>query len=89
VPPGPTVRLTVLRELRPRDTEEQVRRMVDLRMQRQRLLDQDSPLEAWIILDEGAIRRNIGGEAIGPSLAAYPAGPRPAPESGRPNAAAR
>ena len=59
VPRGP-----VLRELRPRDTEEQVRRMVDLRMQRQRLLDQDPPLEAWIILDEGAIRRNIGGEAI-------------------------
>jgi transcriptional regulator with XRE-family HTH domain len=56
--------LTVLRELRPRDTEEQIRRVVDLRMQRQRLLDQDPPLEAWIILDEGAIRRNIGGEAI-------------------------
>jgi len=36
--------LTVLRELRPRDTEEQIRRMVDLRMQRQRLLDQDTHL---------------------------------------------
>ena len=56
--------LTVLRELRPRDTEEQIRRVVDLRMQRQRLLDQDPPLEAWIILDEGAIRRSIGGAAI-------------------------
>ena len=56
--------LTVLRELRPRDTEEQIRRVVDLRMQRQRLLDQDPPLEAWIIFDEGAIRRKIGGTAI-------------------------
>ena len=56
--------LTVLRELRPKDTGEQVRRLVDLRMQRQRLLDQDPPLEAWIILDEGAIRRTIGGTAI-------------------------
>ena len=56
--------LTVLRELRPRDTEEQIRRVVDLRMQRQRLLDQEPPLEAWIILDEGAIRRSIGGAAI-------------------------
>jgi hypothetical protein len=56
--------LTVLRELRPKDTEEQIRRAVDLRMQRQRLLDQDPPLEAWIILDEGAIRRNIGGTAV-------------------------
>ncbi len=56
--------LTVLRELRPKDSEEQIRRVVDLRMQRQRLLDQDPALEAWIILDEGAIRRNIGGAAI-------------------------
>jgi len=56
--------LTVLRELRPRDTEEQIRRVVELRMQRQRLLDQDPPLEIWIILDEGAIRRNIGGDAV-------------------------
>jgi len=56
--------LTVLRELRPRDSEEQITRVVDLRMQRQRLLDQDPPLDAWIILDEGAIRRNIGGAAI-------------------------
>jgi hypothetical protein len=56
--------LTVLRELRPRDTEEQIRRAVDLRMQRQRLLDQDPPLEAWIIFDEGAIRRRIGRAAI-------------------------
>jgi transcriptional regulator with XRE-family HTH domain len=56
--------LMVLRELRRKDTEEQIRRVVDLRMQRQRLLDQDPPLEAWIILDEGAIRRIIGGTAI-------------------------
>src|SRR3984885_3565232 len=56
--------LTVLRELRPRDTEEQIRRVVDLRMQRQRLLDQDPPLDLWLILDEGAIRRNIGGTGV-------------------------
>jgi len=56
--------LTVLRELRPKDGEEQLHRVVDLRMERQRLLDQDPPLDVWIILDEGAIRRNIGGTAI-------------------------
>ena len=33
-------------------------------MQRQRLLDQDPPLDLWLILDEGAIRRNIGGTAV-------------------------
>ena len=56
--------LTVLRELRPRDSAEQIERVVDLRMQRQRLLDTDPPLDVWIILDESAIRRNIGGSAI-------------------------
>ena len=47
--------LTVLRELRPKDSDEQIHRVVDLRMQRQRLLDQDPVLDASIILDEGAI----------------------------------
>jgi transcriptional regulator with XRE-family HTH domain len=54
----------VLRELRPRDSAEQVARGVDLRMQRQRLLDSDPPLDLWLILDEGAIRRNIGGAKV-------------------------
>jgi hypothetical protein len=56
--------LAVLRELRPRDSGEQVARGVDLRMQRQRLLDSDPPLDLWLILDEGAIRRNIGGVKV-------------------------
>ena len=56
--------VAVLRELRPRDSEEQITRVVDLRMQRQRLLDQDPPLDLWLILDEGAIRRNIGGASV-------------------------
>src|ERR1700683_3265317 len=56
--------LAVLRERRPRDSEKQSTRVVDLRMQRQRLLDQDPPLDLWLILDEGAIRRNIGGTAV-------------------------
>jgi transcriptional regulator with XRE-family HTH domain len=56
--------MAVLREIRPKDTEEQIARMVDLRMQRQRLLDQDPPLDLWLILDEAAIRRNIGGTKV-------------------------
>ena len=61
--------LAVLRELRPRDSDEQISRGVDLRMQRQRLLDNDPPLDLWLILDEGAIRRNIGGaKVMGPQL---------------------
>ncbi len=56
--------VAVLRELRPRDSQEQIERVVDLRMERQRLLDQDPPLDLWLIMDEGAIRRNIGGPAV-------------------------
>ena len=54
----------VLRELCPKDTEEQVRKMVDLRMQRQRILETSPPIEFWLILDEAAIRRCVGGAAV-------------------------
>jgi transcriptional regulator with XRE-family HTH domain len=57
--------LAVLRELRPRDSEELLERGVELRVQRrQRSLEKDPPLDLWIILDESAIRRNIGGRAV-------------------------
>ena len=56
--------LAVLREMRPRDNDDQLARGVDLRMQRQRLLDNDPPLDLWLILDEGAIRRTIGGATV-------------------------
>jgi transcriptional regulator with XRE-family HTH domain len=46
--------MAVLREIRPKDTEEQIARM----------LDQDPPLDLWLILGEGAIRRNIGGTKV-------------------------
>jgi transcriptional regulator with XRE-family HTH domain len=54
----------VLRELCPKDTEEQVEKMVDLRMQRQRILEGSPPIEFWLILDEAAIRRRVGGPAV-------------------------
>jgi len=56
--------LAVLRELRPRDSGELLQREVELRVQRQRSLDKDPPLDLWIILDESAIRRNVGGPAV-------------------------
>ncbi|HLJ99487.1 MAG TPA: helix-turn-helix transcriptional regulator [Streptosporangiaceae bacterium] len=56
----------VLRELRPREDEEQLQRMVELRMQRQRqrLEDVTPPIDLWLILDEGAIRRVVGGPSV-------------------------
>jgi transcriptional regulator with XRE-family HTH domain len=56
--------MAVLREMRPKDTQDKIARMVDLRMQRQQLLDQDPPLDLWLILAESAIRRSIGGSKV-------------------------
>jgi transcriptional regulator with XRE-family HTH domain len=54
----------VLRETFPRHAHDQVDRLVDLRMERQRRLDDDPPLELWAILDEAVIRRSVGGDAV-------------------------
>lgn len=44
-------------------TEEQVERRVALRIRRQRLLHQADPPKLWIVIDEAALRRLIGGVA--------------------------
>jgi len=54
----------ILRETSPRHTEEQIERLVELRMERQRRLDEDPPLDLWVIHDEAVIRRTIGGPAV-------------------------
>ena len=54
----------VLGEMFPRQGAEQIDRMVALRMERQRRLDDDPPLELWAILDEAVIRRPVGGNAV-------------------------
>lgn len=53
----------VLREMFPRNTAEQIERLVELRIARQRRLEDDPPLELWAILDEAVIRRTVGGPA--------------------------
>jgi transcriptional regulator with XRE-family HTH domain len=54
----------ILREVQNRDSEEQVERLVDLRMKRQEVLDRNPPLDVWLILDEAVIRRTIGGPQV-------------------------
>lgn len=51
----------VLTAMFPRRTAEQVERLVNLRMTRQRRLHDDPPPDLWVILDETAIRRTVGG----------------------------
>ena len=54
----------VLREMFPRHGVEQIERLVDLRMERQRRLEDDPPLELWAILDEAVVRRPVGGRQV-------------------------
>lgn len=54
----------VLRASAPRHTADQIERLVALRMERQRRLDDDPPLDLWVIHDEAVIRRAVGGAAV-------------------------
>jgi transcriptional regulator with XRE-family HTH domain len=54
----------VLRASAPRHTPDQIERLVDLRMERQRRLDDDPPLDLWVIHDEAVIRRTVGGPVV-------------------------
>ncbi len=54
----------VLKEMYPRHTEDQIRRMSDVRVERQRRLDGESPFDLWVIHDEAVIRRRVGGTAV-------------------------
>jgi transcriptional regulator with XRE-family HTH domain len=54
----------VLREMFPRHGTEQIDRLVDLRIERQRRFGHEEPLELWAILDEAVIRRPVGGEKV-------------------------
>lgn len=45
-------------------TTDEIQRKVAFRMKRQSILAQDDPPEVWAILDEGAVRRQVGGPKI-------------------------
>ncbi|MFI1211968.1 helix-turn-helix domain-containing protein [Streptomyces sp. NPDC020802] len=44
--------------------EREVRHMVDIRMKRQELLQREDPPHIWCVIDEAAIRRSVGGQAV-------------------------
>ncbi|MFE4666852.1 helix-turn-helix domain-containing protein [Streptomyces sp. NPDC056716] len=45
-------------------TRREVANFVDLRMARQHVLTRDAPLQLWCILDEAALRREVGGKEV-------------------------
>jgi transcriptional regulator with XRE-family HTH domain len=54
----------VIRAGLPTATADYVDRRVDARIARQEVLHNDDPLELWVILDEAALRRQVGGQEV-------------------------
>ncbi|RAY15194.1 transcriptional regulator [Actinomadura craniellae] len=50
----------VIRGLLPEITSEEVEQRVEARMRRQTILDRENPLRLWAIVDEAALRRQVG-----------------------------
>ena len=44
--------------------EREVQHMVDIRMKRQQLLDRKEPPHIWCVIDEAALRRQVGGREV-------------------------
>lgn len=45
-------------------TDKEIEEMVGARMERQAILTRDSPAMLWVILDEGVLRRPVGGSSV-------------------------
>jgi transcriptional regulator with XRE-family HTH domain len=54
----------VIRAVLPWASRDEVERRVEVRMERQEVLRNDNPLELWVIADEAALRRQVGGPAV-------------------------
>jgi len=48
------------------DKDDRVERRVQTRLERQKLLGKDDPLRLWAIVDEAALRRDVGGREVMP-----------------------
>ena len=54
----------VIRGGLPSAGRDEIERRVQVRMERQDVLRGDSPLELWVIVDEAALRRQVGGQDV-------------------------
>ena len=48
----------------PHASRDEVERRVEVRMERQAVLRNDNPLNLWSIVNEAALRRQVGGAAV-------------------------
>lgn len=54
----------MIRAARPDISEDEVDRRVRVRLGRQSLLNQDDPLDLWVVLDEAVVSRPVGGDVV-------------------------
>ncbi|WP_433382304.1 helix-turn-helix domain-containing protein [Streptosporangium sp. CA-115845] len=54
----------MIRGVRPTVTDDEIEDRVAARMQRQALLEGDTPLHLWAILDQAALLRQVGGDSV-------------------------
>lgn len=54
----------LIRSARPQDSDDDIERQVEARLQRQEIFKRDKPPELWAILDEAAIRHEVGGVEV-------------------------
>ena len=54
----------VIRGGLPQASREEIERRVEVRIERQGLLENDNPLNLWCIVDEAALRRQVGGSVV-------------------------
>jgi transcriptional regulator with XRE-family HTH domain len=54
----------VLRAGMPQAPEEEIRRQVSLRLERQAVLERDEPPMLWVVMDETVLRRSLGGSEV-------------------------
>jgi hypothetical protein len=51
-------------QAQPHATEDDIQRRVETRVKRQECISKKNPLKLWVIIDEGALHRQVGGEKI-------------------------
>ena len=54
----------VIKAARPDITDELLNRRIEVRNIRQSLLSQEDPLDFWVVLDEAALRREVGSSSV-------------------------
>jgi len=54
----------MIKAARPDITADEVDRRVRVRLGRQSLLNQDDPIELWVVLDEAVVSRPVGGDGV-------------------------